>query len=126
MPYSIDDLGQLKVRIGTGQKSLKEMSDNQFTAWLRAIGAEGTMTVVKIGPGKFMTPLEDRVRIINELEANGFQVPGLSDTASVGRAETRSADISKLTSLRQTLRVAASASRSLRGSPRSLERSIRE
>src|SRR5919199_1133639 len=87
MPFTLEDLGRITVRFGTGEKSLLDMSDTQFTAWLRGIGAEGTLTLIKVAPGRFETPIEDRVRILNELEAGGFQIPGV--TAPEGAAATR-------------------------------------
>ena len=106
MPFTLDDLSRLKVRFGTGQKALGEMSDNQFTAWLRNIGAEGSMTVIKVAPGRFMTPIEDRVRILNELEASGFKIPGLTapDEQPVRRQPTH--DPRKLGALRKALHAA--------------------
>jgi hypothetical protein len=81
MPFMLDDLARIRVRVGTSEKALSDLSDNQFTAWLRSIGAQGTMTVVKVGPGKFVTPPEDRVRILDELEAQGFPIPGVTGPA---------------------------------------------
>lgn len=78
MPFTLEDLQRIKIRFGTSEKALAEMSDNQFTAWLRNIGAQGQMTVVQIAPGRFMTPPEDRVRILNELDASGFAIPGVN------------------------------------------------
>src|SRR5215212_6387574 len=75
MPFTLEDLQPIKIRFGTSEKALAELSDNQFTAWLRNIGAQGQMTVVQVAPGRFMTPPEDRVRILNELDASGFAIP---------------------------------------------------
>ena len=61
MPFTLEDLDRITVRFATGARSLRELSDTQFTAWLRSIGAEGTMTLVKVSPGRFATPIEDRV-----------------------------------------------------------------
>src|SRR5215210_5816963 len=96
MPFTLDDLDRIKVRIGTGEKSLRDVSDNQFTAWLRNIGAEGTMTVIKVAPGKFVTPLEDRVRILNELDAGGFQIPGVTAPVNTPGAQRPVHDPRKL------------------------------
>src|SRR5688572_27533400 len=81
VPFTLEALQRIKIRFGTGEKTLAEMSDNQFTAWLRNIGAQGRMTVVQIAPGRFMTPPEDRVRILNELDASGFAIPGVNAPA---------------------------------------------
>jgi hypothetical protein len=78
MPFTLEDLQRIKIRFGTSEKALAELSDNQFTAWLRNIGAQGQMTVVQVAPGRFMTPPEDRVRILNELDASGFAIPGVN------------------------------------------------
>ena len=107
MPFTLDDLDRIKVRIGTGEKSLRDMSDNQFTAWLRNIGAEGTMTVIKVAPGKFVTPLEDRVRILNELEAGGFQIPGVTAPPGAPDAQRPAHDPRKLKALQAALQAAA-------------------
>ena len=107
MPFTIDDLDRIKVRMGTGEKSLRDMSDNQFTAWLRNIGAEGTMTVIKVAPGKFVTPLEDRVRILNELDAEGFQIPGITAPAEASGARRPTHDPRKLEALQAALQAAA-------------------
>jgi hypothetical protein len=51
------------------------MSDPQFTAWLRAHGARGDIGVVKLGPGELANPNEERVRVLNYLEREGFHIP---------------------------------------------------
>ena len=35
MPFTLDDLDRITVRVGMGTKTLRQMSDTQFTAWLR-------------------------------------------------------------------------------------------
>jgi hypothetical protein len=75
MPFTIDDLARIRVRVGMGTKSLRDMSDTQFTAWLRAKGARGDIGVVKISPGELMIPIEERVRVLNDLERSGFYIP---------------------------------------------------
>lgn len=107
MPFTLDDLSRLKVRFGTGQKALADMSDNQFTAWLRNIGAEGNMTIIKVAPGKFMTPLEDRVRILNELAASGFQIPGVTAGVQVAARSGPAHAPDKLRALQAALQSAA-------------------
>ena len=99
MPFTLEDLDRIKIRVGTSDKSLRDMSDNQFTAWLRSIGAEGSMTVVKVAPGRFMTPIEDRVRILNELEASGFPIPGVNAPADAETIRGPTHDTRKLQAL---------------------------
>jgi hypothetical protein len=80
MPFTVDDLGHIRVRVGMGTKSLREMSDTQFTAWLRAQGARGDIGVVKIAPGELMIPIEERARVLNDLERSGFYIPDIMGT----------------------------------------------
>ncbi len=80
MPFTIDDLARIRVRVGMGTKSLRDMSDTQFTAWLRAQGARGDIGVVKISPGELMIPIEERVRVLNDLEQSGFFIPHVMGT----------------------------------------------
>jgi hypothetical protein len=75
MPFSLDDLERIRVRVGMGSKTLREMSDTQFTAWLRAQGARGTIGVIKLGPGELVIPIDERVRVLNDLESSGFYIP---------------------------------------------------
>lgn len=77
MPFTLDDLERIRVRVGMGTKSLRAMSDTQFTAWLRAQGARGDIGVIKIGPGEMMIPIEERVRVLNDLEQSGFYIPNV-------------------------------------------------
>jgi hypothetical protein len=107
MPFTLEDLHRITVRLGTGRKALAEMSDNQFTAWLRSLGAQGNMTVVKVGPGRFVTPLEDRVRILNELEASGFSLPGLTTPEEAATTERPAHDLARLHDLQAALLAAA-------------------
>jgi hypothetical protein len=82
MPFTLDDLQRIRVRVGMGTKSLTEMSDTQFMAWLRAQGARGDIGVVKIAPGELMIPIEERVRVLNDLEQSGFFIPDVMGEAS--------------------------------------------
>jgi hypothetical protein len=82
MPFVLEDLAHIRVRVGMGTKSLREMSDTQFTAWLRAQGARGNIGVVKTGPGELMIPIEERVRVLNDLEHSGFFIPDIMGKAS--------------------------------------------
>jgi hypothetical protein len=75
MPFTLDDLDRIVVRVGMGTKSLREMSDTQFTAWLRAQGARGDIGVIKLGPGELVIPIEERVRVLNDLQRSGFHIP---------------------------------------------------
>ncbi|HET6316197.1 MAG TPA: hypothetical protein VFG86_07050 [Chloroflexota bacterium] len=77
MPFTLEDLDRIVVRVGMGTKSLREMSDTQFTAWLRAQGARGQIGVIKMGPGELVIPIEERVRVLNDLEREGFHIPGV-------------------------------------------------
>jgi hypothetical protein len=65
-----------------GSKTLREMSDTQFTAWLRAQGARGNIGVIKLGPGELVIPIEERVRVLNDLENSGFYIPHLMGAPS--------------------------------------------
>jgi hypothetical protein len=82
MPFELVDLDRIRVRVGMGTKSLREMSDTQFTAWLRAQGARGEIGVIKIGPGELIIPIEERVRVLNDLEQSGFFIPDVMGEAS--------------------------------------------
>src|SRR6266851_4548180 len=82
MPFSLDDLERIRVRVGMGRKTLREMSDTQFTAWLRAQGARGTIGVIKLGPGELVIPIEERVRVLNDLESSGFYIPHVMGSPS--------------------------------------------
>lgn len=77
MPFTLDDLERIRVRVGMSTKSLRDMSDTQFTAWLRARGARGDIGVIKLGPGELMIPIEERVRVLNDLERAGFYIPNV-------------------------------------------------
>jgi hypothetical protein len=77
MPFELADLDRIRVRVGMGTKSLRQMSDTQFTAWLRAQGARGEIGVVKTGPGELMIPIDERVRVLNDLEQSGFFIPNV-------------------------------------------------
>jgi hypothetical protein len=81
MPFTLDDLDRITVRVGMGSKSLRQMSDTQFTAWLRAQGARGDIGVVKTGPGELVIPIEERVRVLNDLEREGFHIPDIMGSA---------------------------------------------
>jgi hypothetical protein len=65
-----------------GTKSLHEMSDTQFMAWLRAQGASGEIGIVKVSPGELMIPIEERVKVLNDLERAGFFIPDVMGEAS--------------------------------------------
>jgi hypothetical protein len=85
MPFTLDDLDRIRVRVGMSTKSLRQLSDTQFTAWLRAQGARGEIGVVKVGPGELMIPIEERVRVLNDLDRDGFYIEGVMGTPPEGR-----------------------------------------
>jgi hypothetical protein len=89
MPFVLDDLDRIRVRVGMGTKSLREMSDTQFMAWLRAHGARGEIGVIKTAPGELMIPIEERVRVLNDLEGSGFFIPQVMGEASQAVALNR-------------------------------------
>src|ERR1700682_6186918 len=82
MPFTLADLDRIRVRVGMGTRTLRDMSDTQFTAWLRAQGAQGEIGVVKTGPGELLIPIEERVRVLNELERSGFFIPEVMGVAA--------------------------------------------
>jgi hypothetical protein len=82
MPFTLDDLDRIRVRVGMSAKTLREMSDTQFTAWLRAQGARGDIGVIKLGPGELVIPIEERVRVLNDLERSGFYIPHVMGSPS--------------------------------------------
>jgi phosphosulfolactate synthase (CoM biosynthesis protein A) len=82
VPFTLDDLQRIRVRVGMGTKSLHEMSDTQFMAWLRAQGASGEIGIVKVSPGELMIPIEERVKVLNDLERAGFFIPDVMGEAS--------------------------------------------
>jgi hypothetical protein len=91
MPFSLDDLDRIVVRVGMGTKSLRQMSDTQFTAWLRAQGARGDIGVIKMGPGELVIPIEERVRVLNDLERSGFHIPDVMGTPGAAAAPNEQA-----------------------------------
>jgi len=106
MPFSLDDLDRIRVRVGMGTKSLREMSDTQFTAWLRGQGARGDIGVVKTGPGELMIPIAERVRVLNDLERAGFYIRDVMGQPSAGSGpdrETLARTLAHLTVAREHL-----------------------
>jgi hypothetical protein len=106
MPFTVDDLEHIRVRVGMGTKSLRQMSDTQFTAWLRALGARGNIGVVKIAPGELMIPIEERARVLNDLERSGFYIPDIMGTPVDDAAPDReivTSTLSHLTAARDHL-----------------------
>src|SRR5437588_1988857 len=106
MPFTLDDLARIRVRVGMGTKSLRDMSDTQFTAWLRATGARGDIGVVKVGPGELMIPIEERVRVLNDLEQSGFFIPEVMGTPSESSGpdrQTLARTVTHLTAAREHL-----------------------
>ena len=84
MPFTLDDLDRIRVRVGMGTKSLRQMSDTQFTAWLRGQGARGDIGVIKVRPGELMIPIEERVRVLNDLDRSGFYIPNVMGSPADG------------------------------------------
>jgi hypothetical protein len=80
MPFTLEDLDHIKVRVGMGMKTIREMTDTQFTAWLRAQGARGDIGVISTRPGELVIPIEERVRVLNDLERQGFHIPDIMGT----------------------------------------------
>ena len=89
MAFTLDDLDRIRVRVGMGTKSLRQMSDTQFTAWLRGQGARGDIGVIKVRPGELMIPIEERVRVLNDLDRSGFYIPNVMGTPSAGVVHDR-------------------------------------
>ena len=87
MPFTLDDLDRIVVRVGMGTKTLRQMSDTQFTAWLRGQGARGDIGVIKLGPGELVIPIEERVRVLNDLEREGFHIPNVMGAPSEKRLD---------------------------------------
>ena len=89
-----------------GEKTLREMTDTQFTAWLRGTGARGDIGVVKTRPGELTIPIEERVRVLNDLEGSGFYIPDVmgspSEAPSINRAQLQ-ASLEHLTQAREHL-----------------------
>src|ERR1700737_4497772 len=106
MAFTLADLDRIRVRVGTGTKSLREMSDTQFTAWLRARGARGEIGVVKTGPGQLLIPIEERVRVLNDLDQSGFFIPdvmGVPSENSGPDRDTLSRTLAHLDAVREHL-----------------------
>ena len=106
MPFGLDDLARIRVRVGMGTKSLREMSDTQFTAWLRGQGARGDIGVIKVAPGELMIPIEERVRVLNDLEQSGFYIAGIMGEQQASPAMDRArlaATLEHLTAAREHL-----------------------
>jgi hypothetical protein len=95
MPFTLDDLERISVPLGMGQKTLRQMSDQQFMAWLRAHGASGEIGVVSTAPGHLAIPVEERVRVLNDLEQSGFHIPGVMGSPST-RPQPPRAEIQRL------------------------------
>jgi hypothetical protein len=91
MPFTLDDLDRIEVRVGMGTKTLRQMSDTQFTAWLRAQGARGQIGVIKTGPGELMIPIDERVRVLNDLEREGFHIPDVMGSPSTNEGPNTAA-----------------------------------
>src|ERR671938_96475 len=111
MPFTQDDLDRIRVRAGMSTKSLRQLSDTQFTAWLRAQGARGEIGVVKLGPGELMIPIEERVRVLNDLERDGFYIPDIMGTEPAASGPDPALLARALEHLTRSFRAASRASR---------------
>jgi hypothetical protein len=89
------------------EKRLRELSDTQFGAWLRSIGAQGTINYSQPRAGQLDIAVEERVRILNELEVSGFHIPGIMGSAEIPDDGERGPDRSELARLKQALDQAA-------------------
>ena len=107
MPFTSEDLDRVTIRVGMSDKSLRDLSDTQFTAWLRSVGAQGTINYTQPNPGHFDIALDERIRILNELEASGFHIPGIMGSAETGQSEPSGPDPATLARLKQALDTAA-------------------
>ena len=86
MPFTMDDLDRVTIRVGMTDKKLRDLTDTQFTAWLRSVNAQGTINYTQPSPGQIDIALEERIRILNELEATGFYIPGIMGSADAAPA----------------------------------------
>lgn len=111
VPFTLDDLDRIQVRMGTGTRTLRALSDTQFTAWLRANHARGEIGVVTVAPGQTRIPIEERVRVLNELEASGFYIPDVMGTPG----EARGPDAADLARAQRLLQTAGAALQDLEG-----------
>ena len=107
MPFTSEDLDRVTIRVGMSDKSLRDLSDTQFTAWLRSVGAQGTINYTQPNPGHFDIALDERIRILNELEASGFHIPGIMGSAETGQSAPSGPDPATLARLKQALDTAA-------------------
>lgn len=112
MPFVLADLDRISARVGMRDKTLREMSDTQFTAWLRANGASGLIGVVATAPGHLEIPIEERVRALNDLEARGFYIAGVMGSAPTTDSRV---DPQALERAAQQLEVAATALQDVAG-----------
>ena len=107
MPFTSDDLDRVTIRVGMSDKSLRNLSDTQFTAWLRAVGAQGTINYTQPTPGRLDIALGERIRILNELEASGFHIPGIMGSPAGAGSAPSGPDPATLAQLRRALDEAA-------------------
>ena len=107
MPFTIDDLDRVTIRVGMSDKKLGELSDTQFGAWLRAVGAEGTINYTQPWPGQLDIAIEERIRILNELESSGFYIPGVMGAAETAPPARSGPDRATLAALKAALDQAA-------------------
>lgn len=115
MPFTLDDLHRITVRVGMSDKKLRDLSDTQFGAWLRAVGAEGTINYTQPSPGQLDIAIEERIRILDELEASGFHIPGVMGAAGSAPAARSGPDPAILAKLKAALDQAAAQTDIARG-----------
>jgi len=114
MPFTLDDLDRLIIRVGMSDKRLRDLTDTQFTAWLRSVGAQGTINYTQPSPGHFDIAIDERVRVLNELEASGFHIPGVMGTPDSAQAPS-DLEPAALSGLKASLDAAAGQIEAARG-----------
>ena len=107
MPFTSEDLDRVTIRVGMSDKTLRELSDTQFTAWLRAVGARGTINYTQPTPGRFDIALDERIRILNELEASGFHIPVIMGSPAADASAPSGPEPAALARLKQSIDEAA-------------------
>lgn len=115
MPFTMDDLDRVTIRVGMSDKKLRDLSDTQFTAWLRAVGAQGTINYTQPAPGQLDIAIEERIRILNVLEDSGFYIPDVMGSAATAPPLPRGPDRADLARLKQALDDAATQADIARG-----------
>ena len=107
MPFVMEDLDRVTIRVGMSDKRLRDLSDTQFTAWLRSLGAQGTINYTQPKPGQLDIAISERIRILNELEESGFYIPGVMGSAETAPATPSGPRHATLRKLKEVLDGAA-------------------